>query len=474
MPRHAVWPIHSFIKTQDIAVDISLIAIKALQLICCFSLLVLLHEGGHFFFAKLFGVKVEKFYIFFNPRFHLFSTRDKWFTRLFPKFKDNETEYGIGWLPLGGYVKIAGMVDESMDTEQLKRPAQPNEFRSQSIPKRFWIMVGGVLVNVLTAFVLYAIIMFTWGRDILPMQNLPSGLSFNEQAEALGFRDGDTPIRIDGDAIEGYSAALLRDFANASEVTVLRGGQEVTIAMPEDGLNLLELTEMAPAFMEVNALSFVDSVIPNNPAALAGIVRGDRVISLNNTPIATTADFFSTMEKVKENQVTLVVSHAEGGAPDTLGVTLNADKKLGMYWKNPITADMFRHIDYGFFQSIPAGIASGWDKLTSYVSDLKYLFSKKGAQSVGSFITIGSIFPSVWDWQMFWNLTAFISIILAVMNILPIPGLDGGHVALLIYEAIVGHEPGEKAQIWLEYIGMGLLIALMVLAIGNDLLRFVF
>lgn len=454
--------------------DISLIAIKALQLICCFSLLVLLHEGGHFFFAKLFGVKVEKFYMFFNPKFHLFSTRDKWFTRLFPYFKDNETEYGIGWIPLGGYVKIAGMVDESMDTEQLKQPARPDEFRSQSIPKRFMIMVGGVLVNVITAFVIYSIVMFTWGKDILPMRNLPNGLAFNAQAEQLGFRDGDTPIRVDGKDIESYSPALLRDFSNAKEVTVLRQGQEVGIKMPEDGLNLLELTEMNPAFIDINALSVVDSVIPEMPAALAGIAKGDHVLSLNGVATPTTADFFSAMEKVTEDEVTLVVSRAEGGAQDTLSVGLNADKKMGLYWKNPITAEMFRHIDYGFFQSIPAGIASGWDKLTSYVSDLKYLFSKKGAQSVGSFITIGSIFPSTWDWQMFWNLTAFISIILAVMNILPIPGLDGGHVMLLLYEAVTGHEPGEKVMVWLEYIGMGLLIALMVLALGNDLLRFVF
>ena len=454
--------------------DISLIAIKALQLICCFSLLVLLHEGGHFFFAKLFGVKVEKFYMFFNPKFHLFSTRDKWFTRLFPYFKDNETEYGIGWIPLGGYVKIAGMVDESMDTEQLKQPARPDEFRSQSIPKRFMIMVGGVLVNVITAFVIYSIVMFTWGKDILPMRNLPNGLAFNAQAEQLGFRDGDTPIRVDGKDIESYSPALLRDFSNAKEVTVLRQGQEVDIKMPEDGLNLLELTEMNPAFIDINALSVVDSVIPEMPAALAGIAKGDHVLSLNGVATPTTADFFSAMEKVTGDEVTLVVSRAEGGAQDTLSVGLNANRKMGLYWKNPITAEMFDHIDYGFFQSIPAGIASGWNKLTSYVSDLKYLFSKKGAQSVGSFITIGSIFPSTWDWQMFWNLTAFISIILAVMNILPIPGLDGGHVMLLLYEAVTGHEPGEKVMVWLEYIGMGLLIALMVLALGNALLRFVF
>ncbi len=454
--------------------DIQLIAIKALQLLACLSLLVVLHEGGHFFFAKLFGVKVEKFYLFFNPKFHLFSTRDKWFTRLFPRFKDNETEYGIGWIPLGGYVKIAGMVDESMDTEQLKKPAQADEFRSQSVAKRFWIMFGGVLVNLITAFALYAVIMFVWGKDILPMRNLPYGVAFNQQAEKLGFRDGDTPIKFDGEEIESYSPALLRDFANAEEVVVLRQGQEVAVKMPADGLNLLELSEMSPAFYDVNALSVADSVLPGKPAAAAGIAKGDTVINVNGFPVSHTADYFNALENTKGRDLQIVVSRAGTGVKDTLSVELDKDRRIGLAWQYPIKEEMFQHISYSFFASIPAGISSGWQRLCDYVNDLKYVFSKKGAQSVGSFITIGSIFPDAWNWQMFWNLTAFISIILAVMNLLPIPGLDGGHIAILAFEAITGHEPSEKAMLWLERIGMALLLGLMVLALGNDLLKFVF
>ena len=205
------------------------VLIKALQLLCCLSLLVVLHEGGHFGFAKLFGVKVEKFYMFFDYKFHLFSTKSKWFTRLFPKFKDNETEYGIGWIPLGGYVKISGMIDESMDLEQMKQPAKPNEFRSQKVWKRFFIMFGGVLMNFLTAWFIYSAIMFTWGRDYLPMRNVTQGFQFNKEAQSLGFRDGDIPIVVDDEEIAEYSTAIFRTLSNASVVTVLRGNEEVTL-----------------------------------------------------------------------------------------------------------------------------------------------------------------------------------------------------------------------------------------------------
>ncbi len=453
--------------------DIQIIAIKALQLLACLSLLVVLHEGGHFFFSKLFGVRVEKFYMFFNPYFHLFSTRDKWFTRLFPHFKNNETEYGIGWLPFGGYVKIAGMVDESMDTEQLKQPAKPDEFRSQPVWKRFFIMVGGVLVNLITAFVLYSIIMFTWGKDILPMQNIKNGFAFNAQAEQLGFRDGDIPIRVNDKEIEGYSKMLIRDFSSANTITVLRNGSEVVINMPEDGLNMLEVAEMKPAFFEIIAPAQIDSVVPGSPAAHAGIVRDSRIVNIDGQSIKYWSDFDSLMDGRTEREMQLMVLKPNATTPDTIQLTLSEDMTMGVMRKSPITEDMLQHVEYGFWNSIPAGIKAGWQQLSGYVNDLKYVFSPKGAQSVGSFITIGSIFPSVWNWEMFWNLTAFISIILAVMNILPIPGLDGGHIAILAYEAITGHEPSERVMIWLEYIGMGFLIALMVLAMGNDIIRWI-
>ncbi len=453
--------------------DIQIIAIKALQLLACLSLLVVLHEGGHFFFSKLFGVRVEKFYMFFNPYFHLFSTRDKWFTRLFPHFKNNETEYGIGWLPFGGYVKIAGMVDESMDTEQLKQPAKPDEFRSQPVWKRFFIMVGGVLVNLITAFVLYSIIMFTWGKDILPMQNIKNGFAFNAQAEQLGFRDGDIPIRVNDKEIEGYSKMLIRDFSSANTITVLRNGSEVVINMPEDGLNMLEVAEMKPAFFEIIAPAQIDSVVPGSPAAHAGIVQDSRIVNIDGQSIKYWSDFDSLMDGRTEREMQLMVLKPNATTPDTIQLTLSEDMTMGVMRKSPITEDMLQHVEYGFWNSIPAGIKAGWQQLSGYVNDLKYVFSPKGAQSVGSFITIGSIFPSVWNWEMFWNLTAFISIILAVMNILPIPGLDGGHIAILAYEAITGHEPSERVMVWLEYIGMGFLIALMVLAMGNDIIRWI-
>ncbi len=453
--------------------DIQIIAIKALQLLACLSLLVVLHEGGHFFFSKLFGVRVEKFYMFFNPYFHLFSTRDKWFTRLFPRFKKNETEYGIGWLPFGGYVKIAGMVDESMDTEQLQHPAKPDEFRSQPIWKRFFIMVGGVLVNLITAFVLYSIIMFTWGKDMLPMQNIKNGFVFNAQAEQLGFRNGDIPIRVDGEEIEGYSRMLIRDFSNAKIITVLRNGNEVVINMPENGLNMLEVAEMKPAFFDILAPAQIDSVVPATPAAHAGMVRGSYITSIDGQPIRYWSDFDSLMNGRTERDMLLTILKPNAVTPDTLQLTLREDMTMGVIRKSPITEDMYLHVEYDFWNSIPAGIKAGWQQLAGYVNDLKYIFSPKGAQSVGSFITIGSIFPNVWNWEMFWNLTAFISIILAVMNILPIPGLDGGHIMILAYEAITGHQPSERIMVWLEYIGMGFLIALMVLALGNDFIRWI-
>ncbi len=454
--------------------DIQIIAIKALQLFTCLSLLVVLHEGGHFFFAKLFGVRVEKFYMFFNPYFHLFSTRDKWFTRLFPHFKNNETEYGIGWLPFGGYVKIAGMVDESMDTEQLQQPAKPDEFRSQPVWKRFFIMAGGVLVNLITAFALYSIIMFTWGKDVLPIRNIKDGFAFNAQAEQLGFRDGDIPICIDGKEIQGFSQALIRDFSNAKTVTVLRNNKETVINMPEEGMNMLEMAEMKPAFFDILAPAQIDSVVPASPAAHAGIVRGCYIINIDGRPIKYWNDFDSLMNGRTEHDMLLTVLKPNATTPDTVQLTLNEDMTMGVIRKYPITKEMYQHIDYNFWNSIPAGIKAGWQQLTGYINDLQYVFSRKGAESIGSFIAIGSIFPSVWNWEMFWNLTAFISIILAVMNILPIPGLDGGHIVILAYEAITGHEPSERVMVWMEYIGMGFLIALMVLALGNDFVRYVF
>lgn len=454
------------------------ILIKTLQLLCCLSLLVVLHELGHFMFSKLFGVRVEKFYMFFNPYFHLFSTKDKWFSKLFPRIAKNETEYGIGWIPLGGYVKIAGMIDESMDTEQLKQPAKPDEFRSQPVWKRFFIMVGGVMMNLITALVLYSMIMLIWGRDVMPVENFTEGYVYNEAAQQMGFRQGDIPIAADGKPIKYFDGTIIRPLSDSRTITVLRDGEHVTFDVPVVHPDMLEISEMTPPFIAPLVPAVIDSVMPDSPAAKAGMQKGDRILAVDGTQLRCWADYDSLM--VRKGDRLAVATSADSTAlrqmtivtdRDTLQLTLTEQYQMGVTRKMDFNTE---HLDYTLLSCIPAGCQYGWQTLVTYVHDLKYVATPKGAQSVGSFITIGSIFPSAWDWQRFWMLTAFISIILAVMNILPIPGLDGGHVFFLLIEAVTRRPLSEKAQTVAEYIGMGILILLMVWAFGNDLMRFVF
>ncbi len=463
------------------------ILIKTLQLLCCLSLLVVLHEGGHFGFSKLFGVKVEKFYMFFDYKFHLFSTKSKWFTRLFPSFKDKETEYGIGWIPLGGYVKIAGMVDESMDLEQMKQPAQANEFRSQKVWKRFFIMFGGVLMNLITAWVIYSLVLLAWGRDYIPMTSIENGFQYNEQAHAIGFQDGDIPIAADGKEIVEYSSAVMRTISNAKTITVLRQGEEIELTMPEEGLSMLKMIQAQPPFIVPMAEAYIDSVVPGSAAEKAGIQSGMRLVAVNGKDISTWADFdyevtlrrqdvlsspdCTAEDSLKWRSLNAVIANAELSRFDTISMQLDEKYMMGVTRQMPDFKTV--HLDYNLASCIPAGLSYGWRVLKSYINDLKYVASADGAKSVGSFITIGSIFPSAWDWQQFWMLTAFISIILAVMNILPIPGLDGGHIVLLFYEGITGRQPSDKAMEWIEKIGLGIIIALMVLAFSNDIRNFI-
>lgn len=463
------------------------VLIKTLQLICCLSILVVLHEGGHFGFAKLFGVKVEKFFMFFDYKFHLFSTKSKWFTRLFPSFKDKETEYGIGWIPLGGYVKIAGMIDESMDTEQMKQPAQANEFRSQKVWKRFLIMFGGVLMNLITAWVIYSLVLLAWGRDYYPMTSIEQGFQYNEQAHAIGFQDGDIPIRTDKGEIQEYSLAVMRTISNAKTVTVLRQGEEVVLTMPEEGLSMLKMMQSQPQFLQLLAEAYIDSVVPGSAAAKAGIEKGMRLLSVNGKEISTWADFdyevtlrrqdvlaspdCTAEDSLRWRTLDAVIASADGSRTDTLSLQLDEKYMMGVTRHVPDYKTV--HLSYNLLNCFPAGLSYGWRVLKSYVNDLKYVASADGAKSVGSFITIGNIFPNAWDWHQFWMLTAFISIILAVMNILPIPGLDGGHIVLLFYEGITGRQPSDKAMEWIEKIGIGIIIALMVLALSNDVRNFI-
>ena len=466
----------------------NIVLIKTLQLLLCLSLLVVLHEGGHFGFAKLFGVKVEKFFMFFDYKFKLFSTKSKWFTRLFPHFKDNETEYGIGWIPLGGYVKIAGMIDESMDTEQMKQPAKANEFRSQKVWKRFFIMFGGVLMNLITAWVIYSLVLLAWGRDYYPMTSIENGFEYNEQAHSIGFQDGDIPIAADGKEIVEFSTAVMRTISNAKTITVLRQGEEIVLKMPEEGLSMLQMLQSQPQFLTPLAEAFIDSVVPGSVADKAGIEKGMRLLSVNGKEISTWGDFdkevtlrredvlgspdCTAADSLKWRTLDAVFASADGSRIDSVSLHLDENYMMGVTRHFP---DLKKeHLSYNLANCFPAGLSYGWRVLKSYVNDLKYVASADGAKSVGSFITIGNIFPDSWNWQQFWMLTAFISIILAVMNILPIPGLDGGHIVLLFYEGITGRQPSDKAMEWIEKIGLFIIIALMVLALSNDVRNFIF
>lgn len=451
--------------------------IRALQLILCFMLLVVLHEGGHFLFAKIFKVRVEKFCLFFDP----------WFTLFKFKPKKSDTTYALGWLPLGGYVKISGMIDESMDTEQMKQPVKPWEFRAKPAWQRLFIMIGGVLVNFLTALAIYAMVLFTWGDTYVPLRNMTDGLKYNEMAQSVGFRDGDIPLRTDAVELERMDGDMFRAISEAHSVTVLRDGKEVTFALPGD-LSLLEMLKDQPRFAAVLMPSRIDSVTAGGVADKAGIRAGDELIGYNGQAFSTWNEYAvvrgsiadvlaqgNAADSMKMRQAALVVRRAETGMTDTLNVMLGKDYKLGIAWNLP-TATRYESVTrtYGFFESFPAGAVHGWKVLTGYVDDLKYIFTAEGAKSVGSFGAIGSMFPAVWNWQRFWELTAFISLMLAFMNILPIPALDGGHVFFLLVEVIMRRKPSDKFMERAQTVGMTLLLLLMAFALFNDFRNFLF
>lgn len=441
--------------------------IRALQLILSLSLLVIIHEGGHFFFARLFKIRVEKFYIFFDPWFSLFKYKPK----------NSDTEYGVGWLPLGGYCKISGMIDESMDTEQMKQPAQPWEFRSKPAWQRLLVMVGGVLMNFLLALFIYSMILFTWGDHYTALSDMTMGMKFNEHAQEFGFRDGDILKSADGKELTRFNMDMIRSIVEAREVTVLRQGEEKKILLPE--LSLLDVAKEDPMFVDVFYPNVVDSVLPGGGFAKVGIQKGDSLIAFNGKEMTSWNEFLDNMAELKakaelEKKIsaafTLVYSRA--GVRDTVDV--QTDDKFKVAVIGGLVDYKQRTLSYGFFESFPAGVALGVNTLKGYVNDMKYVFTKEGAKSVGGFATIGSIFPKVWDWQRFWEMTAFLSIILAFMNILPIPALDGGHVLFLLYEIIARRKPSDKFLEYAQMVGMFLLFGLLIWANFNDVLRFLF
>ena len=446
------------------------------------GLLVLLHEGGHFFFAKLFGVRVDKFYLFFDPSIW------KWDGSLFKwKPKGSDTQYGVGWLPLGGYCKIAGMIDESFDTEQMKQPEQPWEFRAKPAWQRLLIMIGGVLVNFLLALFIYSMILFHWGDTYIPVKDMTLGMKFNAEAKALGFQDGDILVGTDKGLFKEFSADLYRDISEATRVDLIRDGKEMSLTLPGN-LNLLGMLKAEPSFVRPLVPAEIDSVMADSPAEKMGLRKGDKIVAFNGKPVDSYNEFTDQIgiledmmtaaktqaDSLRLRTATIVVSRSEEHgvrSEDTLSVVLTPELKVGFFVKT--IAGIYEPYtrEYGFFESIPAGIAYGWNVLAGYVNDMKYVFTADGAKSLGGFGAIGSLFPPMWDWYMFWKMTAFLSIILAFMNILPIPALDGGHVLFLVYEMITRRKPSESFMIRAEYVGFGILILLMVVANLNDILR---
>ena len=432
--------------------------IKIVQLFMAFTLIVGLHEFGHFIMARLFGIRVEKFYIFFDPWFSLF------------KFKRGDTEYGLGWLPLGGYVKIAGMIDESLDTEQMKQPVQQDEFRAKPAWQRFLVMVAGVVMNVILAVAIFCGISYAWGDSYFDNADARWGYNFSETGHVLGFEDGDRFVSIDGEPvgdINGVVNALLLT-SEGRTVTVERRGEEVTFDIPFEKLLDMRHEEGYKNLFTLRQPVIVDSLTER--AATSGLLRGDEITAADGTDVR--GDFARFTELLDERRdSTVVLTVVRDGATEQLTAAVGGDGKIGFTLANPY-APRTRH--YTLLQSIPAGIKRTGKMISSYWQQLKLIFQPKSKmyEELGGFIAIGSIFPSEWNWADFWFKTAFLSVILAVMNIIPIPGLDGGHALFTLWEMVTGRRPSDKFLEVMQYIGLAIILILLVYANGNDIYRF--
>ncbi len=442
------------------------VLMKILQVILAFSILIVIHECGHFTFAKLFGIRVDKFFLFFDVGgTRLFSTKGKWFTRIFPKAKDWETEYGIGWLPLGGYCKICGMIDESMDLDSMKKDPQPWEFRTKKAWQRLLVMGGGVLYNFLFAILTYICIMAVWGSAYI--SNDGSQIYTNELGVELGFRNGDHIIRMDEYVPENFGM-LQADLArrNVSKVTVLRDNDTVDLYIDR---SLIGAVLNTPGVFDLAVPFVVDSVMSSSSNSGAGLMHGDRIVALDSVGTPFVQDSRKYLSELCGGTVTATVLR---GA-DTLTVPLQVDTagRVGVFMQIPGVMTK----EYSLASAIPAGFKLAFDTIGGYLRDLKLVASPKteAYKSVGSFIAIGQVFPATWDWYRFLNILALLSIMLGVMNLLPIPALDGGHIVFCLYELLTGRKPSDRFLTAAQIVGMLLLMLLMVLAFGNDIARLV-
>lgn len=438
------------------------VLVKAAQLILSLSILVILHEFGHFIFAKAFKCRVEKFFLFFDPWFSLF------------KFKKGETEYGVGWLPLGGYVKISGMIDESMDKEAMAQEPKPYEFRSKPAWQRLLIMIGGVLFNLIFALFVYSMVLFTWGEQYLPTQNVKYGIVVNETGEDLGLRNGDKIVSVDGHEVE--------DFMKIVPTIVLEGAKSIQVQRDSAVFDLPIRTEHVAKLLKAKSVIGVrvpfslqiQGFAKESGARDAGMEIGDKVVAVNGVSYPFYDQF--TAEMLKNKGEVIEIEAQRGNEMMTFPVKVSEAGMLGVQRAYDMEGVFeLKTFEYSFFQSIPAGVNKGITTINDYLKQFRLLFAPetKAYESLGGFIAIGNIFPGVWDWRSFWNLTAFLSIILAVMNILPIPALDGGHVLFLIYEIVSGRKPSDKFLEYAQIAGMVLLMALLLLANGNDILKLI-
>ncbi|OQB31775.1 MAG: putative zinc metalloprotease [Bacteroidetes bacterium ADurb.Bin174] len=487
--------------------------IKTLQLILSLSILVFLHEFGHFFFAKLFKVRVDKFYMFFNPKISIVRAKKingKWSVKFFApnvppserqtmnsqgvgmvdakgkpimepipldelpdddwrKYPEN-TEWGIGWLPLGGYCKIAGMIDESMDKTQMAAPPQPWEYRAKSVWKRLPIITGGVFVNFILAMVIYAAVLFTWGKEYLPFENAHYGFQFSSTMIKNGFQHGDKILAVDNQAIEQQSDFIEKILIDGGrEVQVLRDDSLlVTVELPQDFAQQI-LASGESSLITIRFPFVVEDVQTGTPAYSAQLQKNDSIVAINEKPCSIYQDIAVALDEHAGNEI--LVSFYRKGELHHVPMTLTESGKMGVVLRPLYSFFETKRIEYGLLESVPAGISLGWNTLVSYVKQFKLVFTKEGSKQLGGFGSIGKMFPAVWDWQVFWNMTALLSLILAFMNFLPIPALDGGHVMFLVYEIITGRKPGDKFMERAQIIGMLLLFALLIYANGNDIFK---
>jgi len=438
------------------------ILIKILQFVLSLSILVVIHEMGHFAMAKLFKTRVEKFYLFFDPWFALF------------KIKRGETEYGIGWLPLGGYVKISGMIDESMDKEQMKLPPQPYEFRSKSSSQRLLIMTGGVLFNFISAMLIYVFVLFAWGETYLPTANVKFGIVTDSTGYGIGLRNGDKILSVDNQQVEDF-LEITPDIVlnNRKSIQVDRNGEKINIDIPKELIPQMLKGKGLISYRTPFHPMEIKTVGKESPAKTAGIAPGDQITGIDSVSFNFSDEFSKYLSDNRSKPIVLNLNRK--GAIEKVTVIPDSVGLLGISYTVSALDQVFefKTIRYGFLASFPAGIDKGFKTIADYLKQFKLIFSKdtKAYESLGGFITIGSIFPGVWNWQAFWNLTAFLSIILAVMNILPIPALDGGHVMFLLFEVVTGRKPSDKFLEYAQIAGMVILLSLLIFANGNDILK---